>query len=94
MGNSYGAQFFRELEPHVANLESVSKVLFNDIFTSRTDEILEAIEIISRMLRDKNVILFNMSDNAVCPDGCQRLEQFFKFNKGLKYLYLNHSALS
>jgi Ran GTPase-activating protein (RanGAP) involved in mRNA processing and transport len=74
MGNSYGSQFFKELEPFFEKIESISKVLFNDIFTSRTDEILESIETISRLLKDKNVILFNMSDNAVCPDGCLRLE--------------------
>lgn len=94
MGNSYGSQFFKEIEPFFEKIESISKVLFNDIFTSRTDEILDSIETISKMLKDKNVILFNMSDNAVCPDGCLRLELFFKHNKGLKYLYLNHSALS
>lgn len=94
MGNSYGVQFFRELTPLVKSLLSVSKLLLNDIFTSRTDEILDSIELISEMFKDKNVALLNMSDNAVCPDGCQKLEGFFKFNKELKYLYLNHSALS
>lgn len=46
------------------------------------------------MFKNKNVILLNMSDNAVCPDGCLKLEAFFKYNKNLRFLYLNHSALS
>lgn len=94
MGNSYSSKFFEELELYIEKVDTISKVLFNDIFTSRTNEILDSIEIISRMLKNKNVILFNLSDNAVCPDGCLKLEEFFKHNKSLKYLYLNHSALS
>lgn len=46
------------------------------------------------MLEGKNVILFNLSDNAICPDGCMEFKNFFLTNPGLKYLYLNHSALS
>lgn len=94
MGNSYGLQFFQELAPYVEKLESITKVLLNDIFTTRSDEIVPSLKIISKMLENKNVIVFNLSDNAICPDGCYELRNFFLTNKNLKYLYLNHSALS
>ena len=52
------------------HIESIDKVLFNDIFTSWTVEILDSLKLISDMFKNKNIILFNLSDNAICPDGC------------------------
>lgn len=94
MGNSYGIQFFTELSPYIQKIKTIRKVLFNDIFTTRTDEIVPSLGIISKMLENKGVILFNLSDNAICPDGCLELENLFMNNQNLQYLYLNHSALS
>ena len=68
--------------------------MFNDIFTTRTDEIVPSLKLISKMLENKDVVLFNLSDNAICPDGCLELENLFMHNQSLQYLYLNHSALS
>ncbi len=57
--------------------------MFNDIFTTRTDEIVPSLKLIAKMLENKGVILFNLSDNAICPDGCLELENLFLHNQNL-----------
>jgi len=93
-GNSYGLKFFQELEKHSANLRSVKKLVLSDIFISRKEEIVPSLEILDRMFSNKNLIMLDFSYNALCPDGCATIVNMIKTNKSLKYLYLNHVALS
>lgn len=93
-GNSYGLNFFKQLEKHGQNLKSVKKLVLSDIFISRKEEIVPSLEILDRMFSDKGLVMLDFSYNALCPDGCATIVNLIKTNKSLKYLYLNHVALS
>lgn len=94
-GNSYSKTFFLELEPYLAKMARVTSVILADIFTTRKDEhILPALEALSRCLQHKKVVLFDLSSNAICPDGCVAIRDVLRTNPTLKFLILNHVALS
>ena len=75
-------------------MKYVHKVILTDIFTTRKDEILPSLRYLSQGLANKNVVLFDISQNAICPDGCQELVPLLLANPSIMYLYLNHVALS
>ena len=94
MGNSYSEQFFLELAPYLLKIKTIKKVILNDIFTSRRESILPSLEILNASLQNKNILLFDLSYNAICPDGCKKIEDILINNPTIKYLYLNHTALA
>lgn len=93
-GNSYSLQFFEELAPYLNKIKTIKKAIFSDIFVSRKEEIIPSLNILNKCLSNKQMILFDISYNALCPDGCAAIVDILKTNKGMKYLYLNHVALS
>lgn len=94
MGNSYGKKFFEELLTFKDQIKSIKKVILKDIFTSRKEEILDSLSYLNDFLADKYIVLFDLSSNAICPDGCLRIQNIIEKNQTIKYLYLNHVALS
>ena len=94
MGNSYGKKFFEELLTFKSQIKSIKKVILKDIFTSRKEEILDSLSFLDEFLENKSIVLFDLSSNAICPDGCLRIRNIIEKNPSLKYLYLNHVALS
>lgn len=93
-GNSYGLEFFKQLEKHAQKLKTVKKLVLSDIFISRKEEIVPSLEILDRLFSNKQIVMLDFSYNALCPDGCATIMNMIKTNKTLKYLYLNHVALS
>lgn len=93
-GNSYSLQFFQELSPFLQKIKSINKVILSDIFVSRKEGIVPSLEILNRDLSNKGIVLLDFSYNALCPDGCAVIVDILKTNKDMKYLYLNHVALS
>lgn len=93
-GNSYSDVFFAELAPYLASKKYIRRVVLSDIFTTRKNEILPALRHLNSALQNKQVTLFDMSSNALCPDGCLEIVDILKTNPEMKYLYLNHVALS
>lgn len=93
-GNSYGLKFFQELEKHAKTLRSVKKLVLSDIFISRKEEIVPSLEILDRIFSNKGLVMLDVSYNALCPDGCAAIVNMIKTNKELKYMYLNHVAMS
>ena len=69
-------------------------VILSDIFTSRTDEILDSLECLNEGLQNKQIELFDLSNNAICPDGCVKIKDILLTNQNMKFLILNHVALS
>ena len=94
MGNSYSDKFFEELSKYLENVQEIKKVILNDIFTSRKEDLLISLDHLNKALQNKNIVLFDLSNNAICPNGCLRIKDIFMTNKTIKYLFLNHSALS
>ena len=94
MGNSYSDVFFKELKQYIKPIQVIKKVCLNDIFTTRKDDILDSLTHINEAFQNKGIVLFDLSNNAICPDGCEKIKEIFTTNQTLKYLYLNHSALS
>ncbi len=94
MGNSYSCEFFKEFCDSLKNTKIIKKVILNDVFTSRKEGILDSLSYLNEVLRNKNIILLDLSNNAICPDGCERITDILEHNQTLKYLYFNHSALS
>lgn len=94
MGNSYGSNFFLELKEIVKKIKSIKVLILRDIFTTRTNDILKSLEIINEIFSNKNLQVLDLSDNAICPDGCTKIRELLVTNNSIKYLYLNHSALS
>lgn len=47
MGNSYSDKFFEQLLPFLEKVKEIKKVILNDVFTSRTSEILPALKFIN-----------------------------------------------
>lgn len=94
MGNSYGSQFFEELLEFKDQIKEIKCVILSDIFTSRKEEILDSLGFINDFLANKNILMFDISSNAICPDGCIQLKDIIETNKNMKYLNLNHVALS
>lgn len=94
MGNSYGKNFFKELQPFLKKVKEIKKLILNDIFTSRKEEILDSLEYLNDALENKGIVLFDLSSNAICPDGCLKIRNIIEKNPTIKYLYLNHVALS
>jgi Ran GTPase-activating protein (RanGAP) involved in mRNA processing and transport len=43
---------------------------------------------------NKGLKVFDISNNALCPDGCLIIGKLFQTNPGIKYLWLNHVAFS
>lgn len=70
MGNSYGCQFFEELLEFKDQIKEIKCVILSDIFTSRKEEILDSLGFINDFLANKNILMFDISSNAICPDGC------------------------
>lgn len=93
-GNSYGTQFFKELNKYLESVESVRNLILADIFTTRKDDIMDSCEEIVKGFANKNLKLFDISNNALCPDGCLIIGKLFQTNQSLKYLWLNHVAFS
>jgi len=94
MGNSYGHKFFEQLIPYLKNIKSIQKVILNDIFTTRKEEINISLKHLNLALSYKDIRLFDLSNNAICPEGCLYIKEIFTTNPNLKHLYFNHSALS
>lgn len=65
-----------------------------DIFTTRKDDIGTSCELIVEGFANKGLKLFDISNNALCPDGCLIIGKLFSTNPDLKYLWLNHVAFS
>jgi Ran GTPase-activating protein (RanGAP) involved in mRNA processing and transport len=93
-GNSYSDVFFDELGPYLQSKKHIKRVILSDIFTTRKNEILPALRCLNKVLQNKGIQLLDMSSNALCPDGCLEIVDILKTNQELKYLYLNHVALS
>jgi Ran GTPase-activating protein (RanGAP) involved in mRNA processing and transport len=79
---------------YLENIESVNKLLLADIFTTRKEDIGVSCELIVQGFANKGLRLFDISNNALCPDGCLIIGKLFKTNPGIKYLWLNHVAFS
>ena len=93
-GNSYSDVFFAELAPYLVSKKFIRRVVLSDIFTTRKNEILPALRHLNFALQNKQISLLDMSSNALCPDGCLEIVDILKTNPEMKYLYLNHVALS
>ena len=93
-GNSYGSQFFVELNELLKSVDTVKTLLLADIFTTRKEDILVSCELIVQGFSNKNIKFFDISNNALCPDGCKIIGKLFKTNQSIKYLWLNHVAFS
>jgi Ran GTPase-activating protein (RanGAP) involved in mRNA processing and transport len=93
-GNSYSALFFQQLAPYLAKMTRITRVVLADIFTTRKNDIIPALQVLSSCLQNKQIVLFDLSSNAICPDGCEAIQDVLKTNPTLKHLILNHIALS
>lgn len=93
-GNSYSALFFQQLQPYLAKMQRISRVVLADIFTTRKDDIIPALQALNSCLQHKHIVLFDLSSNAVCPDGCEAIKDIIRTNPSIKHLLLNHVALS
>ena len=51
-------------------------------------------ELIVQGFAHKKIKLFDISNNALCPDGCLIIGKLFMTNPEIKYLWLNHVAFS
>lgn len=79
---------------YLKNITSVKKLLLADIFTTRKEDIGTSCELIVEGFAHKQLKLFDISNNALCPDGCLIIGRLFASNPQLKYLWLNHVAFS
>ena len=93
-GNSYSQAFFQELSVYLSKMNRITRIILSDIFTTRKEGILPSLRALNASLQNKQIVLFDISSNAICPDGCLELIDVFKTNKTLKYVILNHVALS
>ena len=93
-GNSYSNVFFEELATHLQKMKRISKVIVADIFTTRKNEILPSLRALNHALQHKGLVLFDLSSNAICPDGCLEIVDIIKTNSTLEHLILDHVALS
>jgi Ran GTPase-activating protein 1 len=94
MGNSYGAQFFKELSPFVEKFPSIQKLVINDIFTQRDHDVVESLKLITAMFMNKNIVALDMSNNAIAPTGCQVICDLIRNSDKLQFFWANNCGLA
>jgi Ran GTPase-activating protein (RanGAP) involved in mRNA processing and transport len=94
MGNSYSMNFFKEASGYVKNLGMVQKVILNDCFAQRKDDLCESLKFLTSALSGKKTIALDISHNAIGANGCEALRDFFETNKDLEYLWADNIGLS
>lgn len=50
MGNSYSDKFFEELSQYLEKIKVIKKVILNDIFTSRKEDLLISLDHLNKSL--------------------------------------------
>lgn len=94
MGNSYSMNFFKEASAYVKNLGKVQKVIINDCFAQRKDDLCESLKFLTSALAGKKTLALDISHNAIGANGCEALRDFFETNKSLEYLWADNIGLS
>ena len=94
MGNSYSSQFFEEIKPYLKKLKGINKVVLNDCFTNRKDDLVLSLTHLMEGIENKGVFAIDLSNNAIGKNGCEALFNFFQTNKKLEYLYAENIGLS
>ena len=94
MGNSYGKTFFAELAPFVEKFSVVKKLVLNDIFAQRDHDVVESLNLITKMFAGKDIVAFDFSNNAIAPTGCQAIFELLKNADKLQYLWANNCGLA
>lgn len=72
----------------------MDKLLLADIFTTRKEDLLVSCQLIVEGFARKNLKFFDISNNALCPDGCDIISKLFASNQSIRYLWMNHVAFS
>ena len=90
MGNSYSDIFFEEMVPYLQKLKSIKKVVLNDCFTNRKDDLARSLKLFSDAVVNKGVVAFDISNNAIGENGCEAVYEFIKNCNTLEYFWANN----
>ena len=94
MGNSYGKQFFEEISPFVEKLAGVKRLVLNDVFAQRDQDVVDSLKIITKMFAGKGLVALDFSNNAIAPTGCQALFELIRDAEKLQYIWANNCGLA
>ena len=92
--NSIGEKCAKALGEKMKNLKNLKKLDLSDCFVSRgEDELPKCLKYLLEGVVDKKIKELRLSDNALGPKASEGYEFFFKQNRTLEKLYLNHCGM-